>query len=216
MTDILARWKGEGLDYNRKEREAERCWVWVLNQIRISDVLAESDCVRSLASHWGRFSCELNPHTFLLKDIEEFAAAFEQYLAEKKKSFLKDDILAFVAWKVWEAKIQCRNVFAPEMNGVTVEWQQGRVRYAGLFEAFHHALKGVRKELVDSLCEKLHPQYSVESEKGKLLREKLKKDCQELLQVESQEIFDAVIKNNLSALPEVRRQQQLGSSEDAA
>lgn len=214
MTDILARWKGQGSDDNQKEREAERRWAWILNHFRIKDALDDPDSSRSLGSHWGRFAQELNPETFLLKDLLDISSVFSDYLDNKGKVFIQDDIDAFVAWKFWEGKIQSRNIFAAEINACTIAWQKGKVKYAGIFEAFHHALKCIRADLVLMLFEKIYPHYSLKSEEGKSLINQLKKDCQEILRLKSQEIFDEVIKKNIDALPQSKQMPKIEGSEE--
>lgn len=214
MTDILARWKGDGIDQNHQERIAEREWVWVLNKFRIGDVLSQDANVRSIASHWGRFAGEANPKTFLLKDLGDMAHLFGQYLTEKGKIFSDQDINAFLAWKFWEAKIQYQNVICPEFYVGTIAWQKGKIQYAGIFEAFHHAFKSLRGEVANMLFDAIYPVLKAKKEPGKSKIQELKKFCSEVLTAETRKVFDEVIEGKLDRLPQVKEQFQLKDAEE--
>lgn len=201
MSNKLNRWKDGSIDFNRKEREAEREWVWILLELQISGVLEDSGGVRSLASHWGRFSRDFAIQTFLLKDLIELVSDFKDHLAAKKKAFPDDDVYPFVAWKCWEAKIQCRNIVSPEIYPITVQWQSGKVQYAGLFEAVNRAFKLIKNGFVERFyLDKISPVYPPKTDEQKKAFQKAKEDFSDIIAVTAREVVEELLKKNPSIL----------------
>ncbi len=195
MTDSLAKWRKQNrpTDIDILEREAERQWSWILSRFQISEVLNNPDGVRSIASHWGKFSLELDPNTFLLKDLGDLSQEFVSYLREKGKPFDLGDICSFMAWKFWEAKVGCQRVFCPEMQARIIAWSGTKTFVTQMYEAANRARKTRRRDIAECIAEKLYSAFEAkDKEDRKQIVSAIESEIREMLEYDDREIFDAV------------------------
>jgi hypothetical protein len=189
MSNILERYQS-GDDGFQSERNAEHRWKWVLSRYKIQDVL-EGEDNRSLGSHWARFSAFCPPQNFRLRDVEEMAGAFEDYLLTKKKIISIIDIRGFVAWKFWEAKVLNGGIISVELYNPALCWAAEINYTTEIYTALSRIEKRQREPIIDKLIEIITPLLP-ESAGVQSIKESITQAITEVMEDSRKEQFDAI------------------------
>lgn len=134
-----------------QEQNAEHLWANALRHANISDSMDNPSDVSRLAGNWRFFGKDIDLCSAGLMSVPRIAQEFQAYLEKKLKKDASivsiHDIQAFVADKIWEAKLKNDAILNPALKLQAQFWQCDRTYRARLHEAMVKSGKWFLEEI---------------------------------------------------------------------
>ena len=134
-----------------QEQNAEHLWANALRHANISDSMDNPSDISRLSGNWRFFGKDLDLCSAGLMSVPRIAQEFQAYLEKKLKKDASivsiHDIQAFVADKIWEAKLKNDAILNPALKLQAQFWQCDRTYRARLHEAMVKSGKWFLEEI---------------------------------------------------------------------
>lgn len=149
-----------GFESARREIEAERKYRYILGQLNINESFKNPDSIRKLsnANNWVNGFLAKHPEDYLINSglccTRLIASDYQAYLDSKKTTGIDSgDIENYIAWKLWEEKLEASQIIEESARRSAISWKIARTIRSRCMESIgRHAKTTITAELTEIIA----------------------------------------------------------------